>query len=194
MVGRIKLFHSLEAYFKWMRIDLPQSKSNPASAFKPINLPFLLIFVQLFVSSCTFFALEAKSAYDYGFSFYICAAQLQAFTVYVLIVCSKSADIAALIQSYEDFVEMRQLFSEKYSKLSETAAAAECPIDMEEQPTAALYNELNAKVEQMTKTLHFVLLKLSLAGFCLPMLASTLCNYFLFDLGDESYILPCPTM
>lgn len=57
-----------------------------------------------------------------------------------------------------------------------------------------MYSEFNDKIEQMTKILYFVMLKLSLAGFSIPILAVTIGNYFLYDLGDESYILPCPVM
>lgn len=114
MAGPIKLFQSLKSYFKGMSIDL--SQSNPKPTFKPINFLFLLIFVQVFLSSCTFFLFKSSSAYDYGFSFYICAAQLLVMTIYLSIVCSKIADIAALIRAFEDFIEMRKQTHNSNSK------------------------------------------------------------------------------
>lgn len=65
---------------------------------------------------------------------------------------------------------------------------------MQDPIAKGMYSELNDKIENMTKLLYFVMLKLSLAGFSIPMLAITIGNYFLCDFGDESYILPCPVM
>lgn len=65
---------------------------------------------------------------------------------------------------------------------------------MQDSIAQQMYNQMNDKIEQMTQILSFVMLKLSLAGFSIPILAVTIGNYFLYDLGEESYILPCPML
>lgn len=106
MTGTIKLFQSLKKYFKCMRIELPTDKSIQKCTFKPKNLLFLLIFVHVFLSSITFLLFKAKSAYDYGFSFYISVTEMLAITIYLSIICFKIGDIVTLIQKNEEFIEM----------------------------------------------------------------------------------------
>lgn len=104
MAGGIKLFQSFKKYSKSMGIDL--SQSNQKCSFTPINLLILVLFVQMFISSSAFFLFKAKSAYDYGFSFYISVAELLGLTIYLSIIGFKLADVVTLIQKYEDFIGM----------------------------------------------------------------------------------------
>lgn len=53
------------------------------------------------------------------------------------------------------------------------------------------YDNLNVKVESVSKILH-VLFTLSAFGVILSSLLTTFVNYFIFNLGDESYYLFCP--
>lgn len=61
-------------------------------------------------------------------------------------------------------------------------------------PMRSKYAELAEKIERMSKIFHFILVKFTLPGFILPALFLTIINYFIHDLGNESYYLPCPLM
>lgn len=54
------------------------------------------------------------------------------------------------------------------------------------------FNELNVKIERLSRFLHFFLTKLTLIGLMSPSLLTTIGNYFIYDLGTESYYFSCP--
>lgn len=56
------------------------------------------------------------------------------------------------------------------------------------------YNDLNEKIERVSKIIHFLTAKLSWAGVVLPSLPITAVNYFIYDLEEESYYLPFPVV
>lgn len=58
----------------------------------------------------------------------------------------------------------------------------------------AKYIELNEKIERVSKILEFLLIKLTTAGAVLPSVIITIVDYFILDLGDESFFLPYPIM
>lgn len=53
-----------------------------------------------------------------------------------------------------------------------------------------MYIELNEKIEQMSRLLYVVTVKLTIPGSILPAVFITAINYFLYDLGDESFFSP----
>lgn len=68
---------------------------------------------------------------------------------------------------------------------------------------SSLKTELNAargitedriKIEQISKVINFILLKLCAPGVVLPALLVTSINFLIYDLGDKSYFLPLPIM
>lgn len=56
------------------------------------------------------------------------------------------------------------------------------------------YSELNEKIEQMTYLLYILVVKASLIMTFPSALLVTAINYFIYDLGAESYFLPVPLM
>lgn len=56
-----------------------------------------------------------------------------------------------------------------------------------------IYSELNEKIEQISKLLPYFV-KLSVAGIALLSSFLTAFNYFVYDLGNDSYYLPCQIM
>lgn len=56
------------------------------------------------------------------------------------------------------------------------------------------YVNLINNIERMSKFFHFVLTKLTVASVVAPDVLITLGNYFIYDLGDESYYLSAPMM
>lgn len=50
-----------------------------------------------------------------------------------------------------------------------------------------MYDEINEKIERISKKLHFAMIKVSYSGTILSPLLTTLANYFINDLGTDSY-------
>lgn len=60
--------------------------------------------------------------------------------------------------------------------------------------STAQYVEMDEKIELTSKLVHFVMAEFSAAGVALPLLLLSYVNYFVFNLGDESFILPFPML
>lgn len=56
------------------------------------------------------------------------------------------------------------------------------------------YAELNAKIERVSKFLYILLIRITPAGIMFPNLLITIGNYFILNLGDESYYLDWPLL
>lgn len=57
-----------------------------------------------------------------------------------------------------------------------------------------MYIEVNEKIEQRSKLIHFVLTKFTLFGLLLPSLLTTLINYLFYDLGADTFYWSSPMM
>lgn len=53
---------------------------------------------------------------------------------------------------------------------------------------------LNEQIEWISKLVHFVQVKLTMAAVVFPAMSITLVNYFVFNKNDQSYFLPIPIM
>lgn len=51
-----------------------------------------------------------------------------------------------------------------------------------------MYRKLNEKIEMMTKSIHFAMLKLTLTAGTIPPLLISMINYFIYDLNDEAFL------
>lgn len=47
--------------------------------------------------------------------------------------------------------------------------------------------DLSEEIEQSSKSVYFAMVKLTLTVFKAPEILTVLINYFVYDLGDESY-------
>lgn len=56
------------------------------------------------------------------------------------------------------------------------------------------YSETIAKIEQMSKFMHIVLVEMTSIGILIPAVIITLINFYVYDLGDRSYFLAYPMM
>lgn len=63
------------------------------------------------------------------------------------------------------------------------------------EPTSTvIYEEFNANIERASKIFHFILTRLVPMGTILPLSLLSMVNYFIFDLADESFVLPFPLL
>lgn len=68
------------------------------------------------------------------------------------------------------------------------------PIESQNTISKAKYSDLIDKIERMSKFFHFILTKLTVVGVVAPDLLITIGNYFIYDLGEQSYYLSAPMM
>lgn len=57
-----------------------------------------------------------------------------------------------------------------------------------------MYIEVNKQIEYMSNVVYLFVAKLTVPGLIIPALLLTLANYFIYDLGDDSYYLPILVM
>lgn len=57
-----------------------------------------------------------------------------------------------------------------------------------------MYTIINGKIEKSTELLSEIMIKIVIPMGLLPPIISTIVNYCYFDLGNESFIMPCPMM
>lgn len=60
-------------------------------------------------------------------------------------------------------------------------------IGLKKDPNSTLYSDLNHKIEARSKLLDLLLIKIGVSAFILPPVITTLTNFFVNHLGDESY-------
>lgn len=66
---------------------------------------------------------------------------------------------------------------------------------MEYKPTSTdKYVKMGETIELTSKWCHFILAQLSAVGVVLPLILVSFINYFIFHMGDESFILPFPIL
>lgn len=66
--------------------------------------------------------------------------------------------------------------------------------ESQELALEAKYHKLNEKLELILQTTDFILLKMAPVSIMMPVLISTIFNYFANDLNDAAYVLPFPIL
>lgn len=164
---------------------------------------FTIKFIQLSKSGCNIFLLAkchfildifpARSEYYlriWGNILYVHFRNLR----FILFICSNVANAEYFKYDYQ----FRKIHWRKYASSSEwhiqfwiTFAVISFMTGVHAK---SIYSELNLKIEKMCDFIYFALVDVSLVGFLLPALLITLINYYVYDLNEESYLLPSPTM
>lgn len=57
-----------------------------------------------------------------------------------------------------------------------------------------MYREMDAKIERMSKLFYTAYVTITPVVVVLPAILITLVNYYIYDLGDESFYLPFRTV
>lgn len=65
---------------------------------------------------------------------------------------------------------------------------------MNDRISKAMYSNVNEKIERVSEIVYFVLVKLNIFAVILPPLITTMVNYYISGLGDESFYLATPVM
>lgn len=103
----IKLFHTLQSFYKSLGLQIRLSQSCRSQyLLSAINLFLSISTVQLFLSTSAFFLFEAQTADEYGISFYISITVLSVI-VDIGSVAWNINKILTLIGNYEKFLKKR---------------------------------------------------------------------------------------
>lgn len=65
-------------------------------------------------------------------------------------------------------------------------------IELNDPATAATFIELQEKIERLCKLTIFSFIKVTAPMFSIPTLLATISNYFMLNMGEESFLLPSP--
>lgn len=120
--------------------------------------------------------------------------------VYYPIIILKMPDILTLIANYEELIGKSKWASALICAMSANSIQFRIELfhfsslGMLNSILASKYTKFSADVELGSEILYFMMTKLSVVGYIAPHLLLTIGNYFIYELGDESYVLPCPMM
>lgn len=110
MAGEIKLLHYLQSRYRAIGIYPPRSNQKRGSFNFKNSIPILILIPFLVLSLLLFFS-EAKSAYDYGISFFGSNTSV-AMLIFYPITILRMPDILTLIKNCEEFIEKSKRNSE----------------------------------------------------------------------------------
>lgn len=65
-------------------------------------------------------------------------------------------------------------------------------IELNEPTTSATFMELHGKIKQLCRMTIFSLVKVTATMFIVPTFLATISNYFMLNLGEDSFLLPSP--
>lgn len=57
-----------------------------------------------------------------------------------------------------------------------------------------MYFNVSGRVDRISNTLYLILVKLNTPALLVPPLITTIVNYYILELGDESFFLSTPAM
>lgn len=100
MANVIKLFQLTQVYFQILGIY--PTKPNQKYSFDVTSVFVLLLMIVLFISTVTFFLLEAETVEEYLHTFYFSSSDF-GFILCFLVNVWKMPNILQLIENYEEF-------------------------------------------------------------------------------------------
>lgn len=147
------------------------------------NVLVLICMLQYVVWATSFLLFKPASVTDYGKTIYGIISML-VFSQNFLITINNSVAIFKLIDRFENFMEKSKLFS----------------IQSQKEPFSVFIREWSSFWKIIGQLIWFfdliyiVITKYSIPGLMMPSFLITAVNYFVRDLGEESFYIPCPMM
>lgn len=194
MADKLKLLQFTREVYQDMGIYPPHSiqKQHPVNWR---NVFILFSLVQIFIVSLAYLIFEAESIVDAGFPFYVINTEFSC-AIYYLTNLWKMPKILKLIECFEKFIVESKMWCDVITFGTELKNRCNFQLELgiRNSGTSTKYDELAENIETVLKLFHVVLVKLSFIGISSSNLIVTTVNYFIFDLGDESYYLPTAVM
>lgn len=171
------------------------SHSNQTYSLKPKIVFFYVPLVLFLIPSSAYMIFEANSAIDFNNSFYINVTAISNFFTVSLTIMNMPTILNVIVRlekiiqkSTENTlkphlrpicmkIQLNYFTSPFFSEINDPTANAK-------------YHYMHEKIERASKLYYFTVTRYNTPIFYLSSLMSTVINYFVFDLGDESYSLP----
>lgn len=106
------------------------------------------------------------------------------------------SNVLELIEKFEEIIEKSKSY---YRNLVKVVCITVMRIDsfqfteMDSDPVSKFkYSDLNKKIELFSEIYYISVVKLSMSGVVLPAFFLTSINYFIYDMGDDSFFLSYP--
>lgn len=99
--------------------------------------------------------------------------------------------ILDLFRKFEDFIESRKPFDQT-SIVMNKIYQSRTHLGAYNSISRHIYNESIGKIEQMYRIFKIFVVDMSFFGVMVPPLLNTAINYFVYDLKDESFLMPRP--
>lgn len=193
--NKMKYFQTIQRLYRLMGISSSQQNNQNAS-FNVGNFGFLLLMVCSLIQSTGFLLYGAKSVSEYGTSCYASVTLLGIISSYTLLILKRKKTFT-VIENFDTFIETsrwkcifikanwrnEEIFKSKFNFKGFVSANQR-----------SVFNKTHDRIEQISQFFYSVLMKFSYPANMLPPLAITLTNYFVLNLGDDSFFLPFPTM
>lgn len=184
MVDSIKLFQSVQNSYRAMGIYSPHP--NQRFTLNPRKLFFLSGLIGLFISRLGYFIFEAKFVEDNGFeSFYQTFLILIGLAVFLMSVYQMPELIQA-IKMFDEFIEKSES-TIRFASLSYKNMIILLILNNEIGNKWPLYHGLDVKIEKLSQLMHFAFVRLTCFGTVTFFLLVASINYFIFDLGSDSF-------
>lgn len=124
MVARpIKLFKFVQKVHQTIGIFPTQSNQKPCR-INSMNTVFLICFAQILFSTAAYLAFEAKSMFEYGFTFYILVGITNSIAVYLIFIWQAQSTLE-FIENCEKFIEARKWINSRRMNLANSSPSVE---------------------------------------------------------------------
>lgn len=118
MAGKdsIKLFQFIQNYLSAIGVHKPEPKQIDRPFFNSKNWIFISCVTPMLISSLAFFVYQAKTAFDFGLSFYYSSCLICGGIFYIIYVW-KIENVSEFIENCETFVEQSKLNNKNISMM-----------------------------------------------------------------------------
>lgn len=189
----MKLFQCVEKSCEMMGISLFYQNQTFKFTLKTILILMSAIFY--FCSSFGFLLFAANSAEEYESSLFNTCSAFASIANFSIIV-GKMSKILQIIQSFAELIKKSMWIKGKLvikkNRFLLKFSFKPFKIESTHPILKADFHKLNNDLVRLYNLFNTIILKFSIPAIILPALVVTATNYFSYDLGKESYLLPFP--
>lgn len=195
MSDSIRFFKFIRELFETMGLHPYQSNQNHSYNWR--NSLILLFLVLMFIASTAFLLFEANSIDEFGKSFYIDVLTLLLILLWPCFI-RNTGDFFKLMDQMEQFGQMRELKKKIpnacISKIQWRKTLLFFNFSGSDPISKLMHGKVSERIERVCKTTYFYNLEVFEAVTVSLTIVQTAINYYISDLGDEAFYLPCLVM
>lgn len=192
----IKLFQSTRKYYQMLGVHPSTSPTNQKLQFNWRALLVFSIILLDFSITSLYFLFKTNIRIDYAEtlqSFYFSSTEFN-FLLGFVVNFWKMSNIFMLIEGLEKTIYESKFIQNEKQKGRGKSIKSFLSLGSLNPVSKAQYVHLSDRIERMSIFFHFILTKLTLMGVVIPSGIITINNYYIKDLGEESFFLPVSVM